>query len=125
MVVIRRRVPEIYYYENVIVCNKMTECAEYISLHLNTTLPTQICLKIRISNHSLRKCGAINLLVYFMNLKTAQIIWTIYIQGIHFAVKTLNTTGRIPIIYTDCNYCSVTMLKTVVRRLKVSHNRPR
>jgi hypothetical protein len=43
----------------------MTDGAEYISLYFNTTLPKQICLKIRISNHSLRKCGAINLLVFF------------------------------------------------------------
>ena len=43
----------------------MTERAEYIALHFNTTVPKHICLKIKISNHSLKKCVAINLLVFY------------------------------------------------------------
>ena len=69
MVLIRRSVAEFYYYENGIVCNKMTDCVEYISLYFNTTLPTQICLKIRILNLSLWKCRAINLHIFFYDFE--------------------------------------------------------
>ena len=82
-------------------------------LVFNTTLPKQICLKIRNSNHSLRKCEAINLLV-FLRFWTQRRESGLFIDRAFISLsKNLNTIGRNSIIYTDCNQWSVTILKTV------------
>jgi hypothetical protein len=123
MVVIRS-VPEFYSYKNGIVCNNVTECAEYISLYFNTMLPTQICLKIIISNQSEEMWGNKFTRIFYDFEDSADNMNYLH-TGHSFRCQNLKYHKQNLYYLYRMKLMLCLDVKDSDKRVKVAHNRPR